>query len=213
MKTKMNELFKNYLNECYPNGECELLYEKDYELLIAVVLSAQCTDKRVNEVTKKLFSKYDLNALAKADIKEIEKIIRPVGSYTRKAQYIKEIASSLIKDYNGIVPNNRTYLENLKGVGHKTCNVVLSNLFAVPAFAVDTHVERVSKRLGFAKENDSVWKVEQKLMRRFPKSEWSKMHHQMVLFGRYHCKSLKPACEDCKLQTECLYYQKKKREK
>ncbi len=209
MITTKNKFFIDYLNELYPNAECELIYHRDYELLMAVVLSAQCTDKRVNEVTKTLFT-YSLEQISQLDQKEIEKIIRPVGTYTRKAEYIKQIAISLLKNTNGKVPNDRTFLENLPGVGHKTCNVVLSNLFQVPAFAVDTHVSRVSKRLSFAKDQDSVEIIEKKLMKRFPKEYWSKMHHQMVLFGRYHCKSVKPNCQECKLQKDCTYYQKKK---
>lgn len=205
-----NEIFMSYLDELYPDATCELNYKKDYELLIAVVLSAQCTDKRVNMVTKELFDKYSLEEISNLDLKVLEQIIRPVGTFTRKAVYIKEIAKSLIQNYQGIVPNDREYLESLPGVGHKTCNVVLSNLYDVPAFAVDTHVSRVSKRLKFAKENDDVSKIEQKLMKRFPKNRWSRMHHQMVLFGRYKCKSIKPECENCKLKEYCNYYKMRK---
>lgn len=209
MKNKIIE----YLDELYPTARCELEYNKDYELLIATVLSAQCTDKRVNLVTKELFSKFDIFSLANATIKEIEKIIRPVGTFTRKAIYIKTISESLVRDYHGVVPNNRAYLESLPGVGRKTCNVVLSNLYNVPAIAVDTHVERVSKRLKLAKEEDSVLVVENKLMKFFPKEKWSRLHHQMVLFGRYKCKSISPICEDCKFQEDCKYFKKKKIDK
>lgn len=200
----------DYLDELFPDARCELAYTKDYELLIATVLSAQCTDKRVNMVTKELFSKYDIFSLAKTPQKDIEKIIRPVGSFTRKAMYIKEIASSLVKNYNGKVPNDREFLESLPGVGRKTCNVVLSNLYDVPAIAVDTHVERVSKRLGIARKNDSVLAVEKKLMKYFPKEKWSRVHHQLVLFGRYKCKSISPDCVDCKYQEFCKYKKEKK---
>ena len=204
----MIDKIMSYLDCLFPDARCELQYTKDYELLIATVLSAQCTDKRVNMVTKELFSKYDIFSLAKASLEEIEKIIRPVGTYTRKAMYVKIIAERLVLDYDGIVPNNREYLESLPGIGRKTCNVVLSNVYDVPAIAVDTHVERVSKRLGLAKEIDSVSTVEKKLMRKFPKDKWSRLHHQMVLFGRYKCKSISPICEDCKLQEHCKYYKK-----
>ena len=193
----------NELDKLIPNPKCELNYNKDYELLIATVLSAQSTDKRVNSVTKILFEKYDLLALKDADIKEIEDIIKPVGTYTRKALYIKEIANKLIKDYNGVVPNNREYLLTLPGVGRKTTNVVLSNLFDVPTFAVDTHVFRVSKRLGIAKSKDDVLKVEKKLMKYFPKEKWSRLHHRLVLFGRYTCKSIKPDCINCPFNKKC----------
>ncbi len=203
-----NRKVREYLNELFPEAVCELHYEKDYELLIATVLSAQCTDKRVNLVTAKLFSKYDIEKLAKASLNEIEQIIYSVGSFTKKASYIKAIAQSLMDNYNGHVPNNREYLESLPGVGRKTCNVVLSNLFNVPTIAVDTHVERVAKRLNLADKNDSVLIVEKKLMAFFPKKEWSKLHHQLVLFGRYKCKSISPDCFNCYFKKYCNYIKK-----
>ncbi len=193
------------LDKLIPNPICELEYTKDYELLIATVLSAQSTDKRVNMVTKELFQKYDLKGLANIDIKTLEQIIRPVGTFQRKAQYIKAIAQSLIRDYEGKVPNDRDYLESLAGVGRKTTNVVLSNLFNVPAIAVDTHVFRVAKRLDLAALEDDVFEVEQKLMQFFPKDKWSRLHHQLVLFGRYYCKSKNPECLKCPFQHKCKY--------
>lgn len=202
---KSSEIIKA-LDYYYPEAKCELEYQKDYELLIATVLSAQCTDKRVNMVTKILWQKYDLKSLAQAQLKDIEQIIRPCGTYTRKAVYIKQIAINLLKDYEGQVPNNRQYLEQLPGVGRKTCNVVLSNIYNVPAIAVDTHVARVSKRLGIAKANDDIYTIEKKLMRTFPKEKWSKIHHQLVLFGRYQCLARNPQCVNCLLQNNCLYY-------
>lgn len=194
--------FNDILDKMIPNPRCELNYNKDYELLIAVVLSAQTTDKRVNMVTKDLFNKYDIYTLAQAQEKDIIDIIRPVGTFKRKSYYIIEIAKRLVDDYKGIVPNNRKYLESLPGVGRKSANVVLSNLFDVPAIAVDTHVTRVSKRLGIAKENDDVYTIEKKLMKLIPKDKWSRSHHQMVLFGRYICKSRNPMCDRC-LFLEC----------
>lgn len=204
---KINDILK-LLDKMIPNPKCELNYNKDYELLIATVLSAQCTDKRVNEVTKVLFSKYDIYSLSKSNKKDIEKIIYSCGNYKKKATYIIELSKKLIKDYSGIVPNNRDYLESLPGVGRKTTNVVLSNLFDVPAIAVDTHVERVSKRLNLANDKDSVIKVENKLMKKIPKDKWSRVHHQLVLFGRYTCKSIKPECDKCLLKYYCKYYKK-----
>ena len=186
----------NKLDKVVPNPRCELLYNKDYELLIATVLSAQSTDKRVNIVTKELFLKYDIFSLANANVGDIEKIIRTVGTFKRKAVYIIEIAKKLVRDYNGIVPNNREYLESLPGVGRKTCNVVLSNIYNVPAIAVDTHVARVSKRIGLTKSDD-VLEIEKDLMNFFPKDKWSRVHHQLVLFGRYTCKSKNPLCIKC----------------
>ena len=162
------------LDEVVPNPVCELNYNKDYELLFATVLAAQSTDKRVNVVTKELFLKYDIFSLAKASIEDIENIIKPVGTYKRKSIYIIEIANKLVKDYNGKVPNDRNYLENLPGVGRKTCNVVLSNIYNVPTIAVDTHVARVSKRLELTKSDD-VLEIEKDLMNFFPKDKWSKL--------------------------------------
>ena len=201
--------FNDKLDLMIPDARCELNYNKDYELLIATVLSAQCTDKRVNEVTNVLFSKYDLEGLKKASKKDIESIIRSCGSYTKKAAYIKEIATKLLEECNGKVPNNREYLEQLPGVGRKTTNVVLSNLFDVPTIAVDTHVERVSKRLKIARKNDDVLTVEKKLMKMIPKDKWSRSHHQMVLFGRYICKARGPLCEECAFYNDCNSKDKK----
>lgn len=192
---KSSEVLNN-LDKVVPNPKCELLFNKDYELLIATVLSAQSTDKRVNIVTKELFSKYDIFSLANANVGDIEKIIRTVGTFKRKAVYIIKIAKKLVKDYNGVVPNNREYLESLPGVGRKTCNVVLSNIYNIPAIAVDTHVARVSKRLGLTKSDD-VLKIEKDLMNFFSKDKWSRVHHQLVLFGRYTCKSKNPMCMMC----------------
>ena len=191
-----------------PDPKCELIYNKDYELLIATVLSAQCTDARVNKVTKVLFSKYDINSLSMANLKDIENIIYSCGNYKKKSEYIINIAIALVKDYNGNVPNNREYLESLPGVGRKTTNVVLSNLFDVPAIAVDTHVDRVSKRLGLVNLKDTVLNVEKKLMKKIPINKWSRTHHQMVLFGRYICKSQKPDCDKCLLKEYCVFYKK-----
>lgn len=199
----------DYLDELYPNAICELNYSKDYELLLAIVMSAQTTDKRVNMVTKELFSKYDsLEKLSNANLKDIEEIIKPIGTFKKKSIFIKEIATKLLEDNYTTVPNNRSYLESLPGVGRKTVNVFLSVIYNEPLIAVDTHVDRVSKRLGLAKDKDDVRKVENKLMKKIPKDKWSKSHHQMVFFGRYKCKSMKPECNDCKLKDMCKYYKK-----
>ena len=194
----------NYMDELFPNPRCELNYNKDYELLIAVMLSAQTTDKRVNLVTDILFNKYSsLEKLMNADINDIINIIKPIGTFNKKANNIKLIATHLINDYNGVVPNNRKYLESLPGVGRKTTNVVLANLFNEPCIAVDTHVSRVSIRLKLAKEKDDVLTIEKKLMKKFPKERLSRLHHQLVLFGRYHCKAINPDCTNCKLKDIC----------
>ena len=199
----INEV-EEYLDELFPNPKCELDYNKDYELLIAVVLSAQTTDKRVNSVTPILFDKYkNLEELSRADVNDVAEIIKSIGTFNKKALFVKEIATILNNEYDGKVPNDRASLEKLPGVGRKTTNVVLSVLFNVPAIAVDTHVSRVSKRLGLARKNDDVLAIEKKLMKKFDKSTWSKRHHQLVLFGRYHCKATSPNCSNCKLKSIC----------
>ena len=201
----------NYMQELFPNAHCELTYHKDYELLIAIMLSAQTTDKSVNKVTKVLFNKYKtLEELNNAKIEDIENIIKELGTFKKKSVFIKEIANSLLKDCNGIVSNNREYLETLPGVGRKTTNVFLSEYYRIPSIAVDTHVERVSKRLQLASYTDSPKQVEEKLMIKIPKSNWIKAHHQFIFFGRYHCKAVKPNCTNCKLKDRCIYYKENK---
>lgn len=205
----MNKEIEEYLDYLYPNPKCELNYNKDYELLIAVVLSAQTTDKRVNEVTSILFNKYNsLEKLSSADIEDIKNIIKPIGMVNKKSVFVKEIAKYLLDNCDGVVPNDINELQNISGVGRKSANVILSNLYNYPAIAVDTHVARVSKRLNLAKEKDDVLTIEKKLMKAFDKDKWSKLHHQLVLFGRYHCKSVKPECLDCKLKSICKKYKK-----
>lgn len=192
------------MDELFPNPRCELNYTKDYELLIAVMLSAQTTDKRVNMVTSILFNKYPcLKDLKNADINDIIDIIKPIGTFNKKATNLKEITKRLLDDYNGIVPNDRKYLESLPGVGRKTTNVVLANLFDEPCIAVDTHVSRVSVRLKLAKKNDDVLTIEKKLTKKFPKEKLVSLHHQLVLFGRYYCKAINPNCTNCKLKDIC----------
>ena len=193
---------EEYLDEIIPNPKCELNYNKDYELLIATMLSAQTTDKKVNQVTEILFKKYKtLEDLSKANIEDIKRIIKPIGTYNIKAKNTIEIAK-ILKELN-YVPNDREYLEKLPGVGRKTTNVVLSNIYNVPCIAVDTHVERVSKRLGLAPKNADVRKVEEMLNKKIKKEKLCRMHHQLVLFGRYYCKAQNPQCENCKLKDIC----------
>lgn len=193
-----------YLDYLFPNPKCELTYQTDYQLLMAVVLSAQSTDKRVNSVTPIIFSKYPtLEELANASLTDLEDIIRPVGSFRKKASYLKEIASSLVNEFDGVVPTDRDILESFPGVGRKTVNVFLAEFYHYPAIAVDTHVERVSKRLKLAYQKDSVLDVERKLMKKVPKERRAKFHLQMVLFGRYYCKAVKPLCKDCPLKEYC----------
>ena len=211
----MNEKVKrieNYLDTLFPNPTCELIYHKDWELLIAVVLSAQSTDKRVNSVTPILFKQYPtLKDLKEAEIKDLENILRPIGSFHKKAYYVKEIARILAEEYQGNMPKERELLEALPGVGRKTVNVVLSEFYHYPAIAVDTHVERISKRLYLAALKDNPYQVEQKLMKKFAKEKWGKRHLQMVLFGRYYCKAVKPTCENCPLTDICRNHKRKEK--
>ena len=191
----------SYLDELFPNPRCELNYNKDYELLLTVMLSAQTTDKRVNQVTEVLFKKYPtIESLAESDINDIEKIIKPIGTYHIKAKNVIEIAKKLQEKP---ITNNRDYLESLPGVGRKTTNVVLSELYNEPYLAVDTHITRVAKRLRFANKDDDVLTIEKKLMKKIPKDNVRKIHHQLIFFGRYHCKAIKPNCENCKLIQYC----------
>ena len=206
---KNYNLIEDYLDEILPNPKCELKYFNDYSLLIAIMLSAQTTDKRVNEVTKVLFNKYDdLKKLKEASLSELESIIYPLGNFKKKSYNVKEIARLLDEEYNGIVPNNREILETFPGIGRKTVNVFYAEYLNLPAIAVDTHVERVTKRLRLAKESDNVLEIEKKLMKNIKRENWSKRHLQLVLFGRYYCKAKKPECETCKLKEICNYYKK-----
>ena len=205
-------MITSYLDELFPNPRCELNYNKDYELLLAVMLSAQTTDKRVNSVTEILFKKYpSIKELARANKEDIIEIIKPIGTFNKKAQNIIDISQKLYNDYDGVVPNDRQYLESLPGVGRKTTNVILANLFNEGCIAVDTHVARVSKRLGLARETDDVLTIEKKLNKKFSKQELGRLHHQLVLFGRYYCKAVKPLCDTCKLKEECKFYKNTKK--
>jgi len=197
-------IVEEYLDEILPDPPCELNYEKDYELLLAVMLSAQTTDKRVNQVTSVLFSEYQTIAdLKEADDSSLESILRPLGSFRKKAIYVKEISTILVDKYDSLVPVKRNILESFPGVGRKTVSVFLSEFYDLPEFAVDTHVERVSKRLSLAKSEDNVLEIEKKLKRKFRKNDWARRHKQMVLFGRYYCKAMNPLCEECKLKAIC----------
>lgn len=198
------DIISKTLNEMFPHAKVELNYGNTFELLVAVVLSAQTTDISVNRITPKLFSMYPTpKDLKDAPLESIESIIHSIGLYRNKAKNIKELARVIDETYQGIVPNKREDLESLPGVGRKTTNVVLSNAFNIPAFAVDTHVMRISIRLGLAKKGDSVLDIEKKLMRKFPKSEWLRLHHQMIFFGRYHCLAKNPKCYQCPLYDLC----------
>lgn len=196
------ELIISYLDSLFQNPKCELNYNKDYELVLSVMLSAQTTDKSVNKVTDKLYKEYDsLDKLNTLSIKEIESYIKSIGLYKTKSNNFKGIVQRLFE--KGYVPNDREYLESLPGVGRKTASVVLSQLFDEPSFAVDTHVHRVSKRLGITNDKDDVLVTERKLKKYFHKEEWNRVNSQLVLFGRYYCTSKNPKCDNCKLKSIC----------
>jgi len=197
------------LNQMFPDANVELVHHNHFELLIAVVLSAQTTDVSVNKITPALFEKYPTPLLlSQGKISDIENSLRSIGLYRNKAKNIKMLSLVLHEKYNDEVPGNRKDLESLPGVGRKTANVVLSNAFGIPALAVDTHVARVSVRLGLAKEHDSVLEIEHKLMRKIPKEKWQKVHHQLIFFGRYHCLARNPKCKECPLFDICKYKDK-----
>lgn len=192
------------LDRLFPDARCELNYSNPLELLIAVMLSAQTTDASVNKLTETLFQKYrSVEDYASAPLSQLEQDLKRIGLYRNKAKNVKAMAQMLIDEFNGEVPANHDALQTLPGVGCKTANVVISEGFGYPAIAVDTHVERIAKRLGFAFKKDSVLTVEKKLMKKIPKERWIKTHHQLIFFGRYHCKAINPQCQDCRLIDIC----------
>ena len=188
----------------YPNASVELHFETTFQLLIAVILSAQTTDVAVNKATPALFAAYpDAFALAKADEKEVMEKIKTIGLYRNKAKNIIACSQQLVAEFNGEVPHTMKELTSLAGVGRKTANVVLSVAFDIPAFAVDTHIERVAKRLYIVSEKANVREVEEKITASVPKEMWNKLHHQMIFFGRYFCTAKKPKCDECPFTQEC----------
>ena len=192
------------MGQMFPEAHCELNHSNPFELVVAVVLSAQCTDALVNKVTKNLFQKYKKpEDFLSVPLSELENDIRSIGLYRNKAKNIQKLSQIILEKYNGAVPNDRDLLIELPGVGRKTANVVVSVAYGTPAIAVDTHVERVSKRLGICRWKDSVLEVEKTLMRRIPEEEWSITHHRMIFFGRYHCKAQSPNCEECPMLLLC----------
>lgn len=200
--------FLDYLKELFPEARCELIYNNPFQLLVATILSAQCTDKQVNKVTPALFGAYpDAKSMSEAPIEKIEELIHSTGFYKNKAKNIKSMAYALVKDHNGKVPDNMEELVKLPGVGRKTANVVLGNAFHVPGMVVDTHVKRITNRYGLTKNSDPE-KIEQDLMKIFPKERWTELSHQLVLFGRYFCEAKKPKCNECKIIDYCPAYKK-----
>lgn len=191
------------LSKTYPGAKSELNYKSSFELLIATILAAQCTDVRVNKVTKNLFKKYKgPEDFAKADIKVLQQDIKECGLYRNKSKNIKETSRILIKEHEGKVPKDFDKLTKLPGVGRKTANVVLANAFNIPAFAVDTHVFRLARRLGISYKKDVVG-VEKDLTSKIPKKLWIRAHHWLIHHGRNICKAINPLCDKCPLESLC----------
>lgn len=209
MKISSDEILDK-LEEMFPNAHCELNHDSTFQLLIAVILSAQTTDNSVNKVTPQLFQTFpDAFSLANANVSEVEEIIRNIGLYRNKARNIIACSKQLVDEYQGVVPHTMKELTNLAGVGRKTANVVLSVAFDIPAIAVDTHVERISKRLALAKPQDDVLDVERKLKRKIKKERWNRAHHLFIFFGRYFCTAKNPKCNECPFLEICKEKNKK----
>lgn len=207
--SKYNIIVKTLL-DTYPDAKCELEYKSPYELLVATVLSAQSTDVRVNIVTKELFKNYNTpEKILKLGEEKLMEYIKSIGFYNVKSKNIIALSHLLIQNYDSQVPDEMDELLKLPGVGRKTANVVLSNCFGVPAIAVDTHVFRVSTRLGFSDKKDPL-QVEQDLMKKISKKYWTDAHHAFIFHGRRVCKARNPMCELCSVQSYCKFYKKKK---
>lgn len=196
----------NKLYEMHPDAHCELNHRTPFELLVSTILSAQATDKKVNQVTERLFKKYntpyDFSRLSQ---EELEKEIREIGLYKNKSKNILSMSKILIEKFNGEVPCTMDELTSLPGVGRKTANVVLSNAFGIPALAVDTHVFRVSNRIGMA-DSQNVLEVEKQLMNNISREQWLKAHHTLIFHGRRICKAINPKCEECMIKEYCKHY-------
>ncbi len=205
-KEKVDEIL-NLLDKYYPTDTvCYLDHENDWQLLFATILSAQCTDDRVNIITKDLFAKYDsLQSFAEANIQDVENIIKPVGFYKNKAKYIVESAMMILINYNGVVPKDIEELVKLPGVGRKTANVIRSHIYNLPSVVVDTHVKRISNKWGITSYTDPV-KIEFDLMKILPEEHWIRYNTQVIAHGRKICKAQRPKCEICPFTEVCDYY-------
>lgn len=199
------------LSDTYRGATCGLVFSTPFELLVATILSAQCTDVRVNMVTPGLFEKFpDCYTMASASIADVEELIKTCGFYKNKAKNIVSASKKILSDFGGVVPKTMDELTSLPGVGRKTANVVMANAYGIPAIAVDTHVFRVSNRLGLANADDVV-KTELQLQKAIPKDMWSDMHHSLIWHGRKVCSARKPKCDECNLTDYCKYFKKKER--
>ena len=204
--TKQEKINKTleFIDSLFPDAKCELFYNQDYELAIAVMLSAQTTDKAVNKVTSVLFSKFPtVESLKNAELSEIEDIIKSIGLYKNKAKNIKDLAKVLVDEFDGILPSDKNDLQRLPGIGNKSAGVIRCEVFKIPDLPVDTHIIRISNRLGFANSKDEPIDIEHKLKKLIPEDRWIKTHHQLIHFGRYFCTAKKPQCEACKLRDFC----------
>lgn len=200
-------IITEYLDAHFPNAKCALSYNKDYELAIAVMLSAQTTDKAVNSLTPILFSKYDcLEKLANADVKDIENLIKKLGLYKNKAQNLVLFSQKLLFEYDGVLPSDKKILATFPGIGNKSAGVIRIEIFHIDDFPVDTHVTRISRRLKLATNSDTPDMIEQKLKRFFPQTSWIKLHHQFINFGRTICLAKKPKCELCAFKKICTEF-------
>ena len=210
---QMTKLILDELKRLYPDAKCELNHETPFQLLVATILSAQTTDKKVNEVTESLFRDYpDVDAFLTLSINELEARIKQIGLYRSKAKNILIMCNQLKTKFNGEVPKTMDEITSLAGAGRKTANVVLSNAFGVPSIAVDTHVFRVSNRLGLA-DSDNVLEVEKQLQAELPKKEWSLAHHLLIFHGRRCCIARNPKCSECSLTNRCVYFKANKSKK
>lgn len=203
------EYFISYFEENMPVAETELDYNNPYELIVAVILSAQCTDKRVNIITPDFFNKFpDAHTLAKHNAEEVFPYIKSCSYPNNKAKHLTGMASTLVNQFNGVVPNTLEELQKLPGVGRKTANVILSVAFNKPAMAVDTHVFRVAARIGLTKNAKNPLQTETQLVRYFPEELLHKAHHWLILHGRYICHARKPKCDECGIKKICQHYEK-----
>ncbi len=199
-------IISNYVDSLFPNAKCELFYNRDYELAIAVMLSAQTTDKAVNAVTYKLFNDFpSLKDLENASLEEIEERIKQLGLYKNKAKNIKGIVHKIITDFHGELPSDKDLLQTLPGIGNKSAGVIRIEVFKIPDLPVDTHIIRITNRLGIANSKDEPIDIEKKLKKLIPESNWIKTHHQLIHFGRYFCTARSPKCEECALRKYCKY--------
>lgn len=204
-------LIVDILNELYPNAHCFLNYSNDYELLVAIILSRQSTDVSVNKVTPLLFSKYpNAQSLSLADLNDVQNIIHSIGLSKSKSEDIILASKDIVNKFDGKIPQKREDLMSLRGVGRKTCNVFMIEYLKIPQMPVDTHVERVTKRLGIVPTSFSVIKTEEKIKECFLKEYWIKLHHQFIMLGRNICKSMNPKCNSCPLNNLCSYFKKNK---